>query len=610
MKHHIIRLTGVFLVLVLAVVATAGTWSANNFFYHPSLGARGPIEKNNFDTGLSRVDAHLGKFKTLGDPNYSTLAEALATINNSETNLTIPAGAVVINSDVEIPANITLRFHKGGYFNISDGATLTINGAIEAGPQQIFSWTGTGKVGGSPQVEGMLVEWWGAVGDGSTDDSAAIQAAIDFAEAYSPKVVFLQPKMYAIASMLTVEESNIGIIGKIDRPWGGTHTYGPPPELMSAQLHYTADDGGTLLKVYKSTAEEYRFSCRNVRFSADTTLGTKPNLLHLESQSDFTLDNVCFQGGADKALILADCAIGWFKNCVWQANDYHIWIQAPSGPARFSSCGYIWFMGGNMWDAAESAIYANDSSLNWGHMVFNDMWLERSKQFVELAPDGAVVYFNWMWKNCFFIQSNSNGVAGRDGWLIKATAQQDTANGFRMTEWRFVDCGIHTSATTGNAVSYTKGTNTGSSYIQRLTFVRVYFPGAASFTAVASDETSTTSYFNDCSYLGGTVTKSGGSGPAKSQYIDVAFNEIRITGLPAGTFDLNNGGGTTTTVNDAAVTDNSIIILTAVKANAAKAVAEDSTGVYVSSKSAGTSFTVKHAANPGTDAEFQYLIIN
>ena len=37
---------------------------------------------------------------------------------------------------------------KGGYFNISSGATLTINGPIEAGPWQIFAWTGTG--GGQP----------------------------------------------------------------------------------------------------------------------------------------------------------------------------------------------------------------------------------------------------------------------------------------------------------------------------------------------------------------------------------------------------------------------------------------------------------------------------
>ena len=77
MKHQIIRITGIFGFLLLAVAATAGTWSANKFFYQPALDARGSTEKNNFDTGLNRVDTHLANEKTLGDPNYSTLAEAL-----------------------------------------------------------------------------------------------------------------------------------------------------------------------------------------------------------------------------------------------------------------------------------------------------------------------------------------------------------------------------------------------------------------------------------------------------------------------------------------------------------------------------------------------------
>ena len=77
MKHQFIRITGIFCFLLLAAAAMAGTWSANNFFYQPALDARGATEKNNFDTGLNRVDAHLSQHKTLGDPGYSTLAEAL-----------------------------------------------------------------------------------------------------------------------------------------------------------------------------------------------------------------------------------------------------------------------------------------------------------------------------------------------------------------------------------------------------------------------------------------------------------------------------------------------------------------------------------------------------
>jgi hypothetical protein len=148
MKHQLIRVTGIFCLLLLAVTATAGTWSTNNFFYQPSLEARGATEKNNFDTGLNRVDAHLGKYKTLGDPSYSTLAEALTTIGSNSVTLTIPAGTVAIASNTTIGSNIALRVFKGGQFNVNGGITLTINGPIDAGPYQIFSGTGTVTLGG------------------------------------------------------------------------------------------------------------------------------------------------------------------------------------------------------------------------------------------------------------------------------------------------------------------------------------------------------------------------------------------------------------------------------------------------------------------------------
>lgn len=153
MKHHIIRLTGLLSILVLAAVTVAGTWSSNNFFYQPSIGARGSEEKHNFDAGLQRVDAHLGKHKTLGDPGYATLSEALNTIGTqTEVTLTIPAGTFPVAASTTIPANIALRILKGGKFDISDGAILTIAGYIDAGPYQIFSGPGAVTLGGVNQI--------------------------------------------------------------------------------------------------------------------------------------------------------------------------------------------------------------------------------------------------------------------------------------------------------------------------------------------------------------------------------------------------------------------------------------------------------------------------
>ena len=152
MKQPFVRITGILCFLVVAAAATAGTWSANNFFYQPALDARGATEKGNFDTGLNRVDTHLSKYKTLGDPGYETLATALTTIGSSGVTLTIPAGTITVSSNVTVGNNIALRVFNGGQFSVNSGVTLTINGPVEAGPCQVFTGSGTIALGGVSNI--------------------------------------------------------------------------------------------------------------------------------------------------------------------------------------------------------------------------------------------------------------------------------------------------------------------------------------------------------------------------------------------------------------------------------------------------------------------------
>ena len=91
-------------VLMLCSQVYGGTWTPNQFFYKPSLGARGMTEKNNFNIGMEGVDTHLGKYKTLGDPGHSTLAEALATIDDKvKAPLRGPSEYLRWNSPVSEP---------------------------------------------------------------------------------------------------------------------------------------------------------------------------------------------------------------------------------------------------------------------------------------------------------------------------------------------------------------------------------------------------------------------------------------------------------------------------------------------------------------------------
>jgi len=74
---------------------------------------------------------------------------------------------------------------------------LTIDGGIQAELFQIFS--GNGKITGSPKIEAVYPEWFGAKGDGMTDDAPAFHKLIEFAE-NAVRRIALQSKTYLLAS--------------------------------------------------------------------------------------------------------------------------------------------------------------------------------------------------------------------------------------------------------------------------------------------------------------------------------------------------------------------------------------------------------------------------
>ncbi|WP_432323183.1 glycosyl hydrolase family 28-related protein [Yersinia enterocolitica] len=79
-------------------------------------------------------------------------------------------GNIIIDSNCTIDSDITIR---GGSVNINTGFTLTITGGFDAPPRKVFN--GDGIVIG---IQRTSVEWFGAVGDGVTDDSVACNKAI------------------------------------------------------------------------------------------------------------------------------------------------------------------------------------------------------------------------------------------------------------------------------------------------------------------------------------------------------------------------------------------------------------------------------------------------
>lgn len=116
---------------------------------------------------------------------------------------------IVISSPITLTSNLAITtqviFLQGGRI-ITNGYTCTITGALSAGAYQIFTTSGYEIVLGPSSTLYVLLEWFGAVGDGdttATDDTAAIQLACNIASRPATNVIPVQPlnKTYSISTI-------------------------------------------------------------------------------------------------------------------------------------------------------------------------------------------------------------------------------------------------------------------------------------------------------------------------------------------------------------------------------------------------------------------------
>lgn len=128
-----------------------------------------------YDQPSLRDSPYNGKVDGVADDS----AAIIAYLANYDT-LALPPGACRIGTNLTIPNGKVLKV-TSGTISVDAGKTLTIAGRFEAPVKTIF--TGAGSVVGMREA---WPEWWGAVGDGVTDDwipltaqHTAVQASLN-----------------------------------------------------------------------------------------------------------------------------------------------------------------------------------------------------------------------------------------------------------------------------------------------------------------------------------------------------------------------------------------------------------------------------------------------
>ena len=198
--------------------------------------------KQQIFSGAGDVDFLTGS--TLHTSWFGSLVNADTYTDDDNVSLSL-----IVDSSETIAANTTidayqsLEFPSGAILTVSGGFTLTITGNITAGIYQIFSGAGTVTIDGHTRVG--YPQWWGAKGDNSTDDTDALQAAID---ALPLKILFIPKGRYIVSDTITISSQGITIEGE-----GGNYFFQNADPVHGTVIKWDGGAGGTVVKVTPNT---------------------------------------------------------------------------------------------------------------------------------------------------------------------------------------------------------------------------------------------------------------------------------------------------------------------------------------------------------------------
>jgi len=103
---------------------------------------------------------------------WLALGPQLGTVVQGTRTLYLSAGSYVLHRDATLPPDITLVFERGAI--VSGAVRLAVEGALVAGRQKIFDPDTLVVELSGVQNPVVFPQWWGALGDGRSDDGGAV----------------------------------------------------------------------------------------------------------------------------------------------------------------------------------------------------------------------------------------------------------------------------------------------------------------------------------------------------------------------------------------------------------------------------------------------------
>jgi hypothetical protein len=255
-----------------------------------------------------------------------------------------PPGTYYVTSELLFGSNVHVIFAKGAVLTLVN-SNAEFSGTLDAGNYQIFDITGTGvvKFTNSSSIDKSNPQWWGAIGDGTTDDTAAIQAAID--------------------AVATFKHTHSWQTGQYTS--GGGRIYIPGRCLVTSTLTipggvtFFGDNPGKCGILFTPAAADTLFVGDTDHYSRDaTTWWTWVKFQNLHFVSDILSaenENICFDFTLTNRWLVDNCYIEEFGTAIKNTN-YSFYSTVRQ--SEFTNCklvldqgnlgGPITFLGCNM----------------------------------------------------------------------------------------------------------------------------------------------------------------------------------------------------------------------------------------------------------------------
>lgn len=344
------------------------------------------------------------------------LASACAALSSGGI-LHIPVGTYLIGTNQTIPANVTLSFDSS-ILEIGTGVTLTINGTIDAAPQRIFSYTsgGANPVAFGTTPQSLNVKWFGAVGDGATDDSGA----------------FTQ----ACLSLGTL----VGAIHGLPSPFSPNQGV---PELIVPAGYYEINNTVELPGL------------ASIRGDGQAQLQTSASIPILRIGALSKVLNICFNGGLH--------AIALYGGAVQNGGGFTP-TDFGNVPIQIDRCSFIYQTGPSIWQDTSPATLVTSGSngvtlpISGGVLnVGNTFGFPTSGQLLVFLANNNAQFLNYTGKSGTTFTGVTGGTGTlATGQLVQNANQARTAQSIiEVTNFYFAGPCLFWGA--GDAVSFTNG---------------------------------------------------------------------------------------------------------------------------------------------------------